>query len=87
VTNVCAIEAAHAPHRTIPGGDYDGLALRRNDHSRCALRSGSLFDQDEFSTLVVFALPTECKDRLKGEEELPVKVLMQAVKIACPIAQ
>jgi len=70
--NVHAIEAAHAPDRTIPGGDQDGLTLRRNDHSRCALRSRSLFDQDEFSALIVFALPTERKDDLKGEEELPV---------------
>ncbi len=86
VPHVRAVEATRTSNGTIPCRDHDCFTLRGNDHVWSALRSRSLFNQHQFSALIVIAMLAEREDHLEREEELAVQVLVQAIEVAGSIA-
>src|SRR5690242_16821924 len=82
MAEVGAVKAARSFHRTITRGDDGGLALLEANGVTDRLRAGLLFDQQQLASGELLVRLAQADDNLEGKEDLAVKILMEAIKIA-----
>ena len=82
-----AVEAARPAARAIAAGKHHRVALAQRHHDRARLHARPLFDEHELAAgEVALRFGQEHRD-LKGEKELAVEILVQAVEVARAVAQ
>ncbi len=87
VTKVRAVVASGALYRAIASRDDDAFTLVEADHSPDRLRTQLLFDEQQFAAGEFDTGAAQADDHLEREEDLAVKILVQAIEVVRPVAQ
>ena len=83
VAEIHAVVATRAFYGAIARGENYRLALISGHNFSLGLRAGLLLDQKKFAAVPIASLLAEKKNHLKGERDLAIQILVQAV-VAAP---